>query len=52
MARYGFYSKGRYDGEVINLTHADNPASAIKYFAKLKNLELKEFVKLYEVIER
>ena len=52
MPRYGYYPKGKWNGEVIKSTFANNPAQAVSYFAKIKNLDKKEFVKIYEVIEK
>jgi|TARA_B100000035_G_C20534114_1_gene350970 hypothetical protein len=52
MPRYGYYPKGKWNGEVITSTVADTPVQAIDYFAKLKHLNKDQFVKIYEVIER
>ena len=51
MPRYGYYPKGKWNGEVITSTVADTPVQAIDYFAKMKQLPRKEFLKLFIVTE-
>ena len=38
MPRYGYYPKGKWNGEVITSTVADTPVQAIDYFAKLRKV--------------
>ena len=49
MKKYGMSLKNGKD--LIMLTHQENYELALKYFAKLKQLPLKEFNKIFIVTE-
>lgn len=47
--RYGFYFKNSKKQEIIGKTEDLSRLSAAKYFAEMKNLPLKEFLKIFGV---
>ena len=49
MNRYGMYLKNGRD--LIHLTQQENTEQAIKFFAEIKKLPIKEFNKIYTVKE-
>ena len=49
MKTYGMTHKGGKD--IIHLTHQPTLVTAIEYFATLKQLPLKEFNKVFNVVQ-
>ena len=49
MKTYGMTHKGGKD--IIHLTHQRTLVAAIEYFATLKQLPLKEFNKIFNVVQ-
>lgn len=49
MPKYYFYYKGDSKQEPINKTKSNSRLKAAKYFAKVKNLKLKEFLEIFGV---
>lgn len=47
--KYFFYSRGDDKKEPISKTETDSRLSAAKFFAKLKQLPLKTFLKIFGV---
>ena len=47
--KYGFYFKNSKNQEIIGKTADLSRLSAAKHFAKMKNLPLKEFLKIFGV---
>jgi hypothetical protein len=47
--KYGFYFKNSKKQEIIGKTEDLSRLSAAMYFAKMKNLPLKEFLKVFGV---
>jgi hypothetical protein len=47
--KYGFYFKNSKKQEIIGKTNDLSRLSAAKHFAKVKNLPLKEFLKVFGV---
>ena len=46
---FGFYNKSDKNQEVINRTFSISRLQAARYFAELKQLPLKEFLKIFGV---
>ena len=47
--KYGFYFKNSKKQEIIGKTEGLSRLNAAKHFAKVKNLPLKEFLKVFGV---
>jgi len=49
MAKYYFYSRNDLDKEPINWVDVPNRLKAAKLFAKMKRMELKQFLSIFTV---
>tara|TARA_Y100000385_G_C12874735_1_gene543115 strand:+ start:405 stop:605 length:201 start_codon:yes stop_codon:yes gene_type:complete len=49
MKEFSFYTKGDKKKEKISTIKSPSRLSAAKYFAKLKNLNLKEFLSIWKI---
>lgn len=49
MPKYYFYYKGDLKQEPIDKIKSNSRLKAAKYFAKVKNLKLKEFLEIFGV---
>lgn len=51
MNKYKFYGKVDSNGEAYKSIHASSRIEAIEYFAKMKDLSVEKFLKVYDVVE-
>ncbi len=51
MNRYRFYGKSDSDEESYSTVHASSRIEAVEYFAKVKELSVEKFLKIYDVVE-
>ena len=49
MKKFSFYNKGDKKKEKISTIESPSRLSAARYFAKLKNLNLKEFLSIWKI---
>ena len=51
MNKYKFYGKVDATGEAYKTVHASSRIEAVEYFAKMKELSVEKFLKIYDVVE-
>lgn len=51
MNKYKFYGKVDTTGEAYKTVHASSRIEAVEYFAKMKELSVEKFLKIYDVVE-
>jgi len=51
MKRYRFYGKSDSNKESYSTVHASSRIEAVEYFAKVKELSVEKFLKIYDVVE-
>ena len=51
MKRYRFYGKSDPDQESYRTIHASSRIEAVELFAKMKDLSIEKFLKIYDVVE-
>ena len=51
MNQYKFYGKADPSQESYKSIHASSRIEAVEYFAKMKELTVESFLKIYDVVE-
>jgi len=51
MNQYKFYGKADPSQESYKSIHASSRIEAVEYFAKMKDLTVEAFLKIYDVVE-
>ena len=51
MKQYKFYGKADPSQESYKSIHASSRIEAVEYFAKMKELTVESFLKIYDVVE-
>lgn len=51
MDKYKFFSKADSTQETYKIVHASSRIEAVEYFAKMKDLSVEKFLKVYDVVQ-